>query len=163
MIRPCLAAFLLCLLTPLFALAAESYKARVVSVAYGDTITVLDAGKRQIRVHLYGIDCPERWQAFGNRARQATADAVMGKDVNIHPVDVDRCGRTVALVAAPGREMLNSWLVKEGLAWVYPQFCTRADICDRLRELERDAKERKAGLWADKEPVEPWEWRKREN
>jgi endonuclease YncB( thermonuclease family) len=49
----------------------------------------------------------------------------MGKDVNVHPVDVDRYGRTVALVAAPGREMLNSWLVKEGLTWVYPQFCTR--------------------------------------
>ncbi|MDR1243357.1 MAG: hypothetical protein LBM00_11345 [Deltaproteobacteria bacterium] len=32
--------------------------------------------------------------------------------------------------------MINSWLVKEGLAWVYPQYCKRADICDRLRELE---------------------------
>jgi endonuclease YncB( thermonuclease family) len=56
--------------------------------------------------------------------------------------------------------MLNSWLVKEGFAWVYPQYCKRADICDRLRELEAAARESKAGLWRDKEPVPPWEWRK---
>jgi endonuclease YncB( thermonuclease family) len=138
-----------------------AFEARVVSVADGDTITVLDADNTQIRIRLYGIDCPERRQPFGNRARQATADAVMGKTVNVHPIETDRYGRTVAVVAAPGREMLNSWLVKEGLAWVYPQYCKQADICDRLRELEQAARERKAGLWADGEAVEPWEWRKR--
>ncbi|MDR2056597.1 MAG: thermonuclease family protein [Desulfovibrio sp.] len=140
--------------------APPSYQARVVSIADGDTITVLDADNRQVKIRLYGIDCPEKRQPYGTRARQATADAVMGKTVNVHPIDTDRYGRTVALVAVPGREMLNGWLVKEGLAWVYPQFCRRADICDRLRELERAAKEGKKGLWQDKEPVEPWVWRK---
>jgi endonuclease YncB( thermonuclease family) len=133
----------------------------VISVQDGDTITVLDADNRQIKVRLYGVDCPEKGQPYGNRARRATADAVMGEEVNVHVMDTDRYGRTVALVAAPGREMLNGWLVKAGLAWVYPQFCTRADICDRLRELERAARAAKAGLWADREPVEPWEWRRR--
>jgi endonuclease YncB( thermonuclease family) len=141
--------------------ADASFTALVVSVADGDTITVLDSDKKQIKVCLYGIDCPERRQAYGNRARQATADAVMGRTVNIHPIETDRYGRTVAIVAAPGREMLNSWLVKEGLAWVYERYCNRADICDRLRELEQEARAGKAGLWADKEPVPPWEWRKR--
>ncbi|MDR1659822.1 MAG: thermonuclease family protein [Desulfovibrio sp.] len=140
--------------------ASPSYQARVVSIQDGDSITLLDAGKRQVKIRLYGIDCPEKGQPYGNRARQATADAVMGKTVNVHPMDTDRYGRTVALVAAPGRESLNSWLVKSGLAWVYPQFCKRADVCDRLRELERAAKASKAGLWADKEPVAPWVWRK---
>ena len=143
------------------ALAAEpSYPARVISIADGDSITVLTSDNRQIRVRLYGIDCPERKQPYGTRARQATADAVMGKDVNVHPIDTDRYGRTVALVSAPGREMLNGWLVKSGLAWVYPQFCKRADICDRLRELERAARESKVGLWKDDGAVEPWVWRK---
>jgi endonuclease YncB( thermonuclease family) len=150
---------LLCLALPPSA-HSDSLQARVVAVANGDTITVLDAGKRQVKIRLYGIDCPEKKQPFGNRARQATADAVMGKDVTVHPINTDRYGRTVALVAAPGREMLNSWLVKEGLAWVYPLFCRRADICDRLKELEQSARESKAGLWVDKDPVEPWVWRR---
>jgi endonuclease YncB( thermonuclease family) len=126
-----------------------SYPARVVAVADGNAITVLDAGNNQIQILLYGIDCPERRQPYGNRARQATADAIHGKTVNVHPIEADGYGRTLALVAAPGREMLNSWLVKEGLAWVYPQYCKREDICDRLLELEQEAKENKAGLWAD--------------
>jgi endonuclease YncB( thermonuclease family) len=121
---------------------ALAFEARVVSIQDGDTITVqTEQGGKPVRVRLYGIDCPERKQPFGNRARQATAEAVMGKDVNIHQVDKkDRYGRTVAIVAAPGREALNSWLVKEGLAWVYPQFCKRADPCDRLRALEQEAR-----------------------
>jgi endonuclease YncB( thermonuclease family) len=131
-----------------------------VAVADGDTITVLTTDNRQIKIRLYGIDCPERKQAFGNRARQATSDAVHGKDVNVHPVDKDRYGRTVAIVAAPGREMLNAYLVKEGLAWVYPAYCKRADVCDHLRKLERQARENRTGLWADDEPIEPWAWRK---
>jgi endonuclease YncB( thermonuclease family) len=152
-------ALALCLLLPFPAFAA-SFQARVVSIADGDTITVLDADKRRIKIRLYGIDCPEKGQPFGTRARQATADAVMGKDVGIRPVDTDRYGRTVALVSAPGREMLNGWLVRTGMAWVYMQHCKRADICGRLRELEREARESKSGLWADKEPVPPWVWRK---
>jgi endonuclease YncB( thermonuclease family) len=121
----------------------------------------LDADNRQTRVRLYGIDCPEKGQPYGNRARQAVADAVHRKQVNIHPMGQDRYGRTIAIVAAPGREMLNSWLVKEGLAWVYERYCTKADVCDRLRELEQEARAAKKGLWQDREPVPPWGWRKR--
>jgi endonuclease YncB( thermonuclease family) len=140
--------------------AAHAFTAEVISVADGDTITVLDHDKQKIKIRLYGIDCPERKQPFGNRARQATRDAVHGKVVYVTPVEKDRYGRTVAIVAAPGREMLNSWLVKEGLAWVYPQFCKQADICDRLRELEQEAREGKVGLWRDGNAVPPWEWRR---
>jgi endonuclease YncB( thermonuclease family) len=141
--------------------SAFAFPACVISVADGDTITVLDADNRQIRVRLYGIDCPERKQPYGNRARQATAEAVMGQEVNVHEMDKDRYGRTVAIVAAPGREMLNAWLVKEGLAWVYPQYCKRSDPCDRLKNLEQEARAAKRGLWKEAGAVEPWVWRKR--
>jgi endonuclease YncB( thermonuclease family) len=145
---------------PLPALAASSsFTARVVSVADGDAITVLTTDNRQVKVRLYGINCPERRQPYGNRARQATSEAIHGKEVNVHPMDTDRYGRTVAIVAAPGREMLNSWLVKSGLAWVYERYCKAADPCDRLRELEREARAGKVGLWRDKAPVEPEEAR----
>lgn len=152
----------LLLLLPSFAHAAQPYPARVISVQDGDSITVLTSDNRQVKIRLYGIDCPERKQAFGNRARQATASAVHGKTVNVQPVEKDRYGRTVAIVTQPDGEMLNAWLVKEGMAWVYPQYCKRADICNRLKELEADARAAKIGLWTE-EAAPPWVWRRAEN
>ncbi len=56
------------------ALAAD-FTGRVVGVSDGDTITVLHNGKGE-RIRLHGIDCPEKRQAFGKRAKQVTSDLV---------------------------------------------------------------------------------------
>ena len=157
LLRPSI--FLLCfLLFPLSAFA-QSAPARVIAVADGDTITVLTTTEQQIKIRLYGIDCPESKQAFGNRARQATSKAVAGKNVDILPIDEDRYGRTVALVFADG-ESLNEILVRDGMAWVYTAYCKQEAICEPLKELEKTARAQRNGLWADKAPVPPWEWRK---
>ncbi len=47
----------------------------MVGVSDGDTITVMHNGKG-VRIRLHGIDCPEKRQAFGNRAKQFTAQQV---------------------------------------------------------------------------------------
>ena len=134
---------------------------RVVSVSEGDTIIVLTQDERQVKIRLYGIDCPESKQPFGNRATQATSDAVFGKDVIVQPIDTDRYGRTVAIVLMPNGNSLNEQLVRDGLAWVYRQHCKLEDVCAHLKELEQAAKGEKRGLWADKNPVPPWEWRRK--
>lgn len=143
--------------------AAEpsQYSGLVTAVADGDTITVLNQAKQQVKIRLYGIDSPESGQAFGARAKQATADAVFGKHVAVQPIDVDRYGRTVAVVLMPGGRSLSEHLVREGMAWVYSRYCKEENICGPLRRLEKTAREEQRGLWADKEPVAPWEWRKR--
>jgi endonuclease YncB( thermonuclease family) len=51
---------------------ALPFTGEVVGVIDGDTIEVLHNGKAQ-RVRLQGIDCPEKGQAFGTRAKQATS------------------------------------------------------------------------------------------
>jgi endonuclease YncB( thermonuclease family) len=146
-------------LLPLPAPAADSWRGRVVSVQDGDTLTVLHDGT-PVRIRLYGVDCPERRQPFGNRARKAVVAAVAGREVNVHPVDRDDYGRIVAIVAAPGREMLHSRLVKSGLAWVYEYHCKHPELCLRLKTLESQARAAGIGLWQDKNPVPPWEWRR---
>jgi len=154
--------FLLCLiLVGSSAAASSQFAGRVIAVADGDTITVLTADKQQVKIRLYGIDCPESKQAFGNRARQATSNAVYGKDVMVEPVEIDRYGRTVGIVFTPGGDDLNTILLREGMAWVYTQFCKKNDVCGPYRELETAARNEKRGLWADKAPVPPWEWRRR--
>ncbi len=69
-------------------------------VSDGDTITVLQNGKGE-RIRLHGIDCPEKRQAFGNRAKQFTSTLVFGETVTVQFVDRDRYGRTVGVVLLP--------------------------------------------------------------
>lgn len=57
-----------------------AFSGKLVGIADGDTITVLrDNG--QVRIRLYGIDTPEKGQAFSKRAKQFTSDMVFGKEV----------------------------------------------------------------------------------
>ena len=136
---------------------ASAFSGKVVGIADGDTITML-RDKEQVRIRLYGIDTPERRQAFGNKARQFTAKLVHGKVVEVEPVDVDRYGRTVGIVQIED-VILNKELVKAGLAWVYTRYCDRP-ICERWRVLEQEAREAKRGLWVDPNPIPPWEFRR---
>ncbi len=97
------------------ALAAD-FTGRVVGVSDGDTITVLHNGKGE-RIRLHGIDCPEKRQAFGKRAKQATSRLVYGQTVTVRDMGQDRYGRTVGEVLLPDGRNLNHDLVKAGFAW----------------------------------------------
>ena len=149
-------AALLCLALAVPAAAdSPQFTGAVISVADGDTITVLTKDKRQVKIRLYGIDCPERNRSFGVRAKQATSDAVFGKPVTVQPMDMDRHDQTVAVVYMPGGKSLNEHLVREGMAWVYPQYCKQEEICAPLRKLEQAARSQRRGVWDDKDQMSP--------
>ncbi len=76
----------------------------MVSVYDGDTIKV-QRGSQQIKIRLYGIDTPEKKQAYGNQAKSLTNKLVRGKTVNVDPIDTDRYGRTVGLVSVNGQSV----------------------------------------------------------
>jgi micrococcal nuclease len=146
--------FFICTTSPAW---AASWSGKVVGVADGDTIAVLREYEK-IKIRLYGVDTPEREQAFGNRAKRFTNAMVRGKSVHVVPIDQDRYGRTVAVVYA-GDRCLNEALVRDGLAWVYRQYC-KESLCRDWSELEASARKNGQGLWADRNPTPPWEWRK---
>jgi micrococcal nuclease len=132
-------------------------RAKVISVADGDTITVLARGdKKPERVRLYGIDCPERAQAYGRRAKDFTSDMVFGRHVEIVRMgaEKDRYGRTVAKVWID-KDELGQELLANGLAW----HATRHDNSPHYASLEREARKERHGLWSDPAPVPPWKWR----
>jgi endonuclease YncB( thermonuclease family) len=141
-----------------FPYLAWAWSGKVISIADGDTITVL-RDKEQVRIRLYGIDCPEGGQAFGKKAKQFTSSMVFGKVVEVESVDIDRYGRTVALVTVFQR-LVNEELVNAGFAWIYTRYCDRP-ICERWKVLEYEAREAKRGLWSEPNPVPPWEYRKK--
>lgn len=145
------------LLWGLSASAQEQFSGKVVGVSDGDTIKILRLG-RQVRVRLSGIDCPEKRQAFGNRAKRYTSDLVFAKVVTVKVIDVDRYKRIVGEVILEDGTNLNRALVRAGLAWWYRHYA-RND--EKLERLEKIARKNKRGLWADPDPVPPWEFRKR--
>lgn len=150
---------LVCLVICSLAADTFAWSGKVVSVTDGDTIQVLEPGREMTKVRLFGIDTPEKAQAFGQKAKQFTADMVAGKTVDVETVTKDRYGRTVGIVAVDGK-CLNEELVRSGYAWEYRQYCKRQPQCTEWIELEKNAQQRKIGLWQDMNPIPPWEWRK---
>lgn len=145
----------LCLLTFFANFAyAQEFSGKVVGVADGDTITVLTPERQQIKVRLYGIDCPEKSQAFGQKAKQFTSSKVAGKNVTVAVLDKDRYGRFVGLVGS-----LNQELVQNGFAWVYDRYCKKS-FCSQWKRDEEQARKARKGLWVE-QAIPPWEWRKK--
>ncbi len=138
-------------------LEAADYTGRVVSVLDGDTIEVLN-GHHAERIRLSGIDCPEKGQAFGNNAKHATSDLAYGKEVTLQTHGKDKYKRTLADVLLPDGTNINQMLVKDGWCWWYRRYAPGDMV---LEGLENEAREARKGLWADPQPMPPWEWRKR--
>ena len=153
----------LCLAT-----VAGELTGKVVAVTDGDTIKVLGADKKQIRIRLYGIDSPEKKQAYGQKAKQHLSKLVFGKTVTLKVINTDRYGRKVCKVyvgpeadsrstKSNRRLYVNLTMVQAGYAWHYKYFAPKDDD---LAKAEALAKKKKLGLWADPNPVNPYIWRK---
>jgi micrococcal nuclease len=135
---------------------AEDFRGRVVGVADGDTISVMHAGRAE-RVRLHGIDAPEKGQPFSNRAKQFVSKLVFSKEVVIRASGLDRYGRTIGEVFLLDGRNLNDQIVRAGLAWWFRRYAPN----DReLEKLEAQAREARRGLWSDRGPMPPWEWRR---
>jgi len=144
------AAILLLLITA--TLHADEIRGKVVSIADGDTITVLDAEKVQHKIRLEGIDSPEKGQAFGTKAKETTSKLVGEQEVVVKWEKKDRYGRILGDVHLGDRH-INLEMVQEGQAW--------HSQAKALADAEDEARKAKKGLWADKSPEPPWEFRKR--
>lgn len=136
-----------------------AWSGEVVHVADGDTITVLKGGER-VKVQLYGIDCPEGAQSFGENAKAFTSSQVNGKVVEIQEMDIDRYKRIVALVSV-GNLNINRHLIEYGYAWVFLRYC-KASFCSEWTEVEAQARKTKKGLWKNPKAIPPWEYRRLE-
>jgi endonuclease YncB( thermonuclease family) len=142
-------------------LNAATLQGKVVSVADGDTITVLDSQKTQHKIRLQGIDAPERAQAFGNKSKQSLHEMVHGKQVTVDYQKKDKYGRVVGKILLNNTDVCLEQL-KRGMAWHYKQYANEQPKEDQetYSLAEQQAKTEFKGLWKDKQPVPPWEFRK---
>lgn len=155
---------------------ADTLEGKVVGVADGDTVTVLDSRNRAERIRLLGIDAPEKNQVFGTRAKQRLSDLVFHKHVTVYWSKRDRYGRVVGKVVVPNpacpgdRPSTNCHSeldagfeqVRSGLAWHYKQFQREQLPVDRqlYARAEDGARHVGLGVWSDPRAVAPNEFRR---
>ena len=148
--------------------AAQLY-GTVVAVADGDTLTVLDAAQHQHKVRLSAIDAPERRQPYGERAKQHLVGLAHGKNVLVDWVKRDRYGRIVGRVLLRECVRLQCGYTRDaaleqldaGLAWHFTRYAQEQRPGERheYARIEREARDRREGLWQEAEPVPPWRFR----
>jgi endonuclease YncB( thermonuclease family) len=83
---------------------AHTLTGRVVKIADGDTITVLDARNDQHKIRLSAIDAPERGQPYGTVSGDHLGKLVFGRQVVVHYDKRDQYGRIVGKVIVSGRD-----------------------------------------------------------
>lgn len=150
--------------------ASDDLRGQVVRILDGDTVELktLPADvlvtEAPIRVRLNGIDAPEKKQPYGQRSKQYLADMVGGKWVTVAIDGHDRYHRSLGNIlikqCLPKCETVsvNAAMVKAGMAWAY-RYHNRA-VNPEMAALEATARSEGLGLWHDKNPVEPWKWRR---
>ena len=144
-------------------LGAATLQGKVVHVADGDTITVLDATNTQHKIRLQGIDAPEKAQAFGQKSKQSLHRLVHSKQVTIEFQKKDKYGRTVGKVVLNGLDVCLEQ-IKLGMAWHYKQYESEQSKEDReiYAQTELATRAQALGLWKDKNAIPPWEYRRQQ-
>jgi endonuclease YncB( thermonuclease family) len=143
------------------AIQAETLSGHVVAIADGDTLTLLDTTKTQYKIRLAGIDSPEKGQPFGQVCKKSLSDLTYDRVATVESNKLDRYGRIIGKVLVNGQDV-NLEQVRRGCGWHYKKYQNEQILNDRLsyNAAEESARASKVGLWIDREPMPPWEWRK---
>jgi endonuclease YncB( thermonuclease family) len=136
----------------------ENIQGKVVGVSDGDTITILTKDNVQIKVRLEGIDCPEKKQAFGQKAKQFTSDLAFGKFVTFKKTGQDKYGRSLGYIILPDNKNLNKEILKTGFACHFKKYNKDTELAN----LEIQARKSRRGLWSETNPIAPWDFRKQQ-
>ena len=142
------------LLLVIIFISCSNQKAKVVGVKDGDTIVILLKNNETQTLRLAEIDCPEKSQAFGMKAKQFTSSQVYGKYITFRTIAKDKYGRSIAKVYYDDK-YLSEEIIKAGFAWFYKRYSNNK----RLELLEHEAKRNKLGIWSDKTTIEPYKFR----
>lgn len=140
---------------------ADSLTGKVVKITDGDTVHVLQSNHVKEKIRLAGIDSPERKQPHGNKAKQYLASLIGNKFVTVEFTKRDRYGRIVGKINHNDSDV-NLAMVKAGYAWHYKKYQKEQSSDDQLSYAvaENNARLHGIGLFQDKTPIPPWEWRK---
>lgn len=129
----------------------RTYKGKSIKVDDGDTFTFLSKRKVSYRIRLDGIDAPEKGMPYARKAKEYLAALLLNQVIELRVISIDRYERYICKVYCNQKEV-NLQMVQAGYAWHY----TTYNKDTLLSQAEAKAREHKAGLWQDKNPLAPW-------
>ena len=93
------------------------------------------------KVRVYGIDCTELGQPYGEEARELTSRILDGKTVEIVPAQKGKSYRREVggIVLLGDMIVIQDALVSAGLAWGDDRFC-KLPVCELWRLHQSEAK-----------------------
>lgn len=139
---------------------AEVIYGRCKYVQDGDSLLFIPRGENSaVKVRLFGVDAPERNQAWADESRDNLRKLVGEQEIRMQVVDVDQYGRRVAKVYV-GETYVNLEQLKAGMAWLYERFCDPEEDAD-LISAAQSAQNGRVGLWSDSSALNPREHRRR--
>ena len=139
----------------------NKFSARVVSITDGDTVTVADNAGQEEVIRLAGIDAPEHDQPFGAQSTGHLAGLLSGNTITLDCENERSYGRLICKILLPDGEDACLDQVKAGMAWHYKQYQDEQSPADRAAyaAAECAAMKAKIGLWSDRNPIQPQDWR----
>jgi micrococcal nuclease len=137
----------------------------IMQVKDGDTVVVRPSDGGEFFIcRLYGIDSPEKpkrgnpGQPYGAEATRELKKLILGQTVEVTTTGDITYDRQVCLIKKDGAD-INLQMVKMGYAWAYRKYLKRPYDSEYI-DAERDARSMRLGLWKDRNPIPPWEFRK---
>ncbi len=140
---------------PLLSLA-QRFTVKVVGISDGDTFTAINRDNLQIKFRIFGIDAPEKKQAFGNKSKEYLSFLIFMKTVTVDVQSRDGWGRYITYVYTPDGKDVSLLMIQAGMAWHFKKY----DSNEKYSDAEIAARRDKKGLWYDVAPIAPWIFRK---
>lgn len=148
------------ILTALAIPKAWAFDGLVTQVSDGDTLTVMNEKGASEIIRITKIDTPElkhfKWgyQPYASEARTSLLNLCGGKIATVMRKSTDKYGRTAGAVSCQGFDVAE-WQLDNGFAWTYHYGTPK-----KYKRMALAAKEKKIGLWALENPIDPYFWRK---
>lgn len=151
---------------------AYRFEGSVERVLDGETLQVRETSKKSRLVHLAGIDAPAKGQKFFDSSRESLRKLALRKKVSVEwdkyneactrVKPKESCGVIGRVVLADGTDVSLAQ-VKRGMAFFNERRMEELSTPDRTMygDAESDARRTRLGLWKQKKPVPPWEFRKK--
>ena len=150
----------------------RTFTGTVTKISDGDTIHITTPEQTKLKVRLYGIDAPETpkinrqsgkvhqpGQPFSEEAQKALKDKIMGKQVKLEILDIDKYRRMVGIVWLNDRN-INLEMIREGYAEAFIEYLKPPYRVEFLK-AEQEARAGGKNIWSLPGHERPTEYRKR--
>lgn len=134
---------------------AQKFEVKVVKISDGDTFVAINSDNLQIKFRIWGIDAPEKKQAYSTKSKEFLSSLIFGKTITVNVQRLDSWGRYLTYVFTPDGKDVSLEMIKNGYAWHYK----KNDNSEEYDVAEATARKNKVGLWVDPRPIAPWDFR----